>query len=179
MPPNLSVTFCDRLLAEGGYRGYDCPVTRRAVNPDQLKMFMTPREVVQSVGVFNDMGETKPTMRSIQTHDEMSYKNAENHVTGLHDSIAREGVKKPINIVHGAIHENPDGSLDTAPTRLANGHHRIISQAQLDPDRLMPVLHHGGDYAGIDWSNHSEDPTGDKPIADMAEPAHQYVPYEP
>jgi hypothetical protein len=52
----------------------------------------------------------------------------------MHDSIREEGVKAPVSIGHDA----------RGRKTIIGGHHRIAAAADIDPDRLMPVLHFRG-----------------------------------
>lgn len=59
----------------------------------------------------------------------------------LYNQIAREGVKKPISL-------NDPGNYmrfgDSGKPQVAGGHHRLASQFDQDPEKLMPVLHWSG-----------------------------------
>jgi len=70
----------------------------------------------------------------------------------FYQSVLKEGVKKPIDIVHDE---------DFGP-QVVNGHHRLSVAAQVAPDRLIPVMHHP-DMDKIDWGGAGTDPKGEKP----------------
>lgn len=53
----------------------------------------------------------------------------------LYDSVARDGVQKPVSLAHEQF-----GSL--GKPEIVGGHHRLASQNNIDPDALVPVLHH-------------------------------------
>lgn len=109
---------------------------RNHINPNQLKMFMTPREIDPTGSVDDDtsvdFSEPEQVRRTyleglLDTKDETAYK------TGLYDSILEEGVKTPIQIVH-----DPEGG-----NILGHGNHRF-AVARHRPDTLIPVLHTEG-----------------------------------
>jgi hypothetical protein len=54
--------------------------------------------------------------------------------TSLYDSIQFEGVKSPIRLGQTV------GSM--GKREIVGGHHRLASQTDIDPNRLVPVLHH-------------------------------------
>jgi len=114
----------------------------------QLKMFMSPREIEQTVSGYGDFGMKRggpgaydtpnDAMRSINA-DMMRQKEGRFYGTGelaqMHANIGTEGVKKPVELNH---------SRSGGAPFFENGHHRLISQTEHDPDRLMPVVHTGG-----------------------------------
>lgn len=90
--------------------------------PEQLKMFMSPREIVRQ---FRP-GDAPSGPERAQL---FSRKLAEARASGLHHSVAEEGVRQPIDLAHG------EGVV-------LEGHHRLVSAMDTAPDRLIPVLHH-------------------------------------
>lgn len=125
---------------------------------EQLKMFMTPREVLsqytpnedERVRAVEDIGTTY-TSRDKIMHAQRN---------GLYQEVEKHGVKKPIAIVH----EDPARGRGSV---VINGHHRLFSQGVINPDQLMPVEHHGDNfkYQHVDWTDADEDPKGDLPRA--------------
>jgi hypothetical protein len=109
------------------------------LNPNQLKMFMTPREIGGYVTDYGDFGTNPgglPHEAFRRLNDERALEKDTNAGrSGLSASIAREGVKKPIDIGHGT------SDAYEGKTILWNGHHRLQEQSIADPDRLMPVVH--------------------------------------
>lgn len=107
---------------------------------DQLKMFMSPREVAGYVTEYGDFGRNTGEL----PHEVMRENCPVRHAaktrnladSGMGASVAAEGVKKPLDIIH---------SSRSSDTMLNNGHHRLLAQSQADPDRLMPVIHTAGD----------------------------------
>jgi len=122
--------------------------------PQQLKMFMSPRELLASIDYMGDDSGTDPTLESIAKSRVMKGKIADAKADGLTKRIAAEGVKKPVDVSH-----NQFGAY------LVNGHHRLAVQASLDPDRLMPIMHHDSEHElfTVDWSTRHIDPTGNRP----------------
>ena len=51
----------------------------------------------------------------------------------FYQNVAREGVKNPVS-----IHHEPD-----APDRLKEGHHRVLTAAEVSPTSEIPVTHGG------------------------------------
>jgi len=66
---------------------------------------------------------------------------------GLHESIASEGVRDPVRIMH---RDNDDVSV-------VQGHHRIAAAHDIDPEMLIPVVHYGEDESLVS-AMHNEDP---------------------
>jgi hypothetical protein len=96
---------------------------------EQLKMFMTPREIGETVTHYGDFGANTGGLPHEQRGAKFKIRNAQE--SGMADSIAAEGVKHPIALDH-----HDDAGMTTV-----NGHHRLAVQSSLDPDRLMPVTH--------------------------------------
>lgn len=136
------------------------------VNPHQLRMFMSPNEIADYVHEFGDFGADPKRVES-----GAAYKVRESKDSGMHDSIAAEGVKKPIEISHFDDSYGVTDSKARGKRILSQGHHRWASQMEADPDRLMPVVHHlnswggsgAGRYINLGTSGY-QDPTGDEPI---------------
>jgi len=130
----------------------------------QLRMFMSPREVFAEVDEFNDFGSTPADMRR-----NAAFKLSESQASGMHDSIAAEGVKHPIEISHFDPGVGHGPLKDQHSTHLSAGHTRLVSQLTADPDRLMPVIHHHNSYFGKGTARFyasrvsgKQDPTGER-----------------
>jgi hypothetical protein len=96
---------------------------------EQLKMFMSPREIGEAVNQYGDFG---PNMGGLP-HEQPkgpNWKIRNSQESGMYDSIAQDGVKHPV-----ALGYNHTGTV------FINGHHRLSVQSSVDPDRLMPVSH--------------------------------------
>ena len=55
----------------------------------------------------------------------------------LHDSIKREGVRKPVELIRNF----DDSRYSPAGYQLSEGHHRVAAAADIDPNMLVPVKH--------------------------------------
>jgi hypothetical protein len=134
----------------------------------QLKLFMSAREIGDSVSAYGDFGQNPgglphEAMRTISS-DVLERKKNNFGRSGLQESVQTHGVKKPLDITH-----------DSGGMMLANGHHRLIAQSQADPDRLIPVVHtrhgesryHGRGGGNMSYETYNmigsqyDDPTGD------------------
>jgi len=130
---------------------------------EQLKMFMSPREIGERVSAYGDFG---PNMGGLP-HEQPKgpgFKLMNSKQSGMYDSIAKDGVKHPIAIEHGGVSSKEGAAV-------INGHHRLVVQSHIDPDRLMPVNHWdgSGEKSYADHMapfkgdvNQGEDPTGDR-----------------
>lgn len=124
-------------------------------------MFMSPREIGDYVTQYGDL----PAEATGMQHDKAGRYKVENAMdSGMYRSIEAEGVKKPVEIAHfGSDYPSENQRGQRA---LANGHHRTFSQAQADPDRLMPVIHNEGWQSGGETAafpvtaTQDEDPDG-------------------
>lgn len=126
-------------------------------------MFMSPRDVGQTVTHYGDFGYnsggTPRESMSAWRKSRVESKDHNNDETGMGASIRADGVKKPIEIYHGM--NGPDEVM------LMNGHHRTLAQEDADPDRLMPVIHHAQGAArgygnfGLSADTARHDPTGE------------------
>lgn len=98
---------------------------RNHINPDQLRMFMSAREISPASSV--DAAE-----QDEEAFEQLMDKKLNESIDrGLYDDIARKGVKAPVQVIH-----HP-----TVGNILGHGNHRFASQRDIDPDALMPVVH--------------------------------------
>lgn len=117
-------------------------MTKRVLNPNQLKMFMRPDEI---------KGATFPgdKFEGQSTREMWEGKEETNTQYGMAERVVREGVHEPVTIVHG-----PDGPLHaTSPYEaeaqdkpvLADGHHRVQAAAYAErngvKESYVPVEH--------------------------------------
>jgi hypothetical protein len=108
-------------------------------------MFMSAREIAATT----QQNETKMRTPEDVAHDPVAQqKLGTARRNGLAASIAKDGVKKPVDIIH-----NEYG------TKLINGHHRFSVSLDIAPDRMIPVMHHSS-YDTVDWTEASKDPNG-------------------
>jgi hypothetical protein len=103
--------------------------SKRHINPDQLRMFMSAREIDPDTSV--DVGEYDDTSATDDFEDLMDMKLDIAKDKGLYYDIERRGVQVPIQVIR-----HKDGRID-----LGHGNHRFAVQRDLDPDALMPVVH--------------------------------------
>ena len=126
-------------------------MSRRVLNPSQLKMFMTPREIAATI----PQNETHMKGPEDLKHDYVAQsKMIRANRNGLAASIASEGVKKPLDIMH-----ETDATWGDHNEYLVNGHHRFSVSLDIAPDRLVPVQHHDN-FNTIDWTSGDSDPRG-------------------
>lgn len=131
-------------------------MSARHLNPNQLKMFMSAREIAATTQQ-NETQMTKPSDVNRDVVAQQKLRTARRN--GLADSIAEEGVKKPIDIIH-----NEYG------TKLINGHHRFSVSLDIAPDRMIPVMHHSS-YGTVDWTGADADPNGELNYGESHRPA--------
>ncbi len=127
---------------------------RHNINPNQLTMFeragdlANPKEFYP--GDAFGYGHDEESDFDIHTNPKEvrdSVKNnklTESHEDGLYEDIAANGVKHPVDLVHkddlgygDTMHA--DTGVHTSRGMLWNGHHRVYSQADIDPKAFVPV----------------------------------------
>lgn len=107
------------------------------LNPKQLKLFMTARELMD-MPAGDDLEEWRPMSQNEdlrnekleESKDPVSYAKMYDNLN-LHDSIKEHGVQNPVNIEFFS-RENDD-------TVIADGHHRIASAFDINPDMFIPI----------------------------------------
>jgi hypothetical protein len=122
--------------------------------PEQLKMFMSARDLGNEMDHYGDFG-VNPGGLPHETFGPSTghfSKVMTAQQSGMYNSIAKEGVKRPLTV--GLL-----GGIKS----LRNGHHRAWAQSDADPDRLMPVQYSEGlSGAEKNMSNtRNDDPTGE------------------
>jgi len=113
---------------------------------EQLPMFMRAGEIKSKVNTSADPGGGDMEhlwnykLREAKTG---AIRNARYQPTrvrkgaSLYDSIKREGVKKPVELIR-----NFDSSVfHPKGYQLNEGHHRVAAAADIDPNMLVPVEH--------------------------------------
>jgi hypothetical protein len=116
------------------------------LNPDQLQMFMTGKEIKAQYdpnpGDYKaldhdytmDESGTVDGASGVPNPDKLwARKSAEAEGNGLKGVLLRDGVQDEVNVYHP--------TSDTG--YIGNGHHRVAVMAAHGGDRLLPVLHHG------------------------------------
>jgi len=105
---------------------------------EQLRMFMTADEIkdyATPVDIDRYGGDTREESEGMLWRHKRQTADA----SGFTQQIGREGVKRPVEIMHGrqwpTDPESPHGRW------LVNGAHRVA--AELGTGRYLPVMHHG------------------------------------
>lgn len=127
------------------------PRRRRGQQPEQLRMFMTPEELMRLPQ--GDMAHYGPGASDQDQRDYWSHKRGDavltdagrygNGVENLASSIRRQGVQRPVDVEHGFQPFAPWFGKD--PTTLVNGAHRVAVANDVRPQQLLPVVHHSVD----------------------------------
>jgi hypothetical protein len=120
-------------------------VPKNVLNPNQLAMFMSAKEITQRYSPHD--GDREETMRGEEDDYQVWRRKAAEAVTGnylgedhtdpapIAQSIDREGVHEPVNILED------EHSVSTGKPVIADGHHRIGYSLYTKPDRYLPVRH--------------------------------------
>lgn len=107
------------------------------LNPKQLKLFMTARELM-NMPAGDDLEEWRPMAQNPdllnekleESMDPNAYAKVYDNLN-LHDSIKTHGVQDPINIEFF--------SRDHDDTVISDGHHRVASAFNINPDMIIPI----------------------------------------
>lgn len=126
-----------------------------AINPNQLRMLMTPGEIMSQYSLSDgdrDVVKLGPGKERLETDSEVldrKYRQAMNKGPkwgpSLRDQIRNEGVQEPIDISAGVTEENLGWSQKDF---VLDGHHRLAVAARDRPNDLIPVRHHMQDDIG-------------------------------
>ena len=112
-------------------------------NPDQLRMFVPAREIVEQWGYADQrIGESREAVMADKVSES---KIGGPHITHGHtkpdfasethyESIQREGVKEPVS-----AYKHKDVGDGVRPGLLGEGHHRVAASYDIDPSREIPV----------------------------------------
>lgn len=119
------------------------------LNKNQLRLMALPEEILSSFELSEGDRERSPRRETDSELLDRKYGAAVEE--GLRDSIVEEGVKKPIDIVHGSSadmweHDQPNPFV-------ANGHHRLAVALRDAPNRYIPLNHHPFNVSpwDMDW----------------------------
>jgi len=97
---------------------------------EQLPMFMTAKELKNEV-TPDDWRAGGPSLDSLWRR-----KAREAEKSGLTESIRKDGVQEPVEVVHrGETHRY-----------LVDGHHRVAAASKVGPKTLLPVRHSEGPW---------------------------------
>lgn len=99
---------------------------KKKENPKQLKLFMTPREIMETHSPL--LGDY---LAGESTDELWERKADEAENNGLLDSIREKGVQVPVSLTPGM-------------NMIVGGHHRIAAQHRLNPDQFIPVNYEEG-----------------------------------
>ena len=118
-----------------------------ALHPLQLQMFMPARELQGlTPSDFDPNRSTSHTVDDMWANKLEESKAEEYNIESersLHDRIASEGVKEPVQVTRTAA----DFGEGTIRAHLRNqdvlfdGHHRVAAAANIDPNMEVPVEH--------------------------------------
>lgn len=131
--------------------------------PEQLKMFMTPREIMgrYEPGDIGRMPNWPGQEGRVGRFWDQKRQDAPHRFDVA--QVATQGPQRPIE-------------LDSVNDRITNGHHRLIVSYDAAPDRLVSVMHEGGgryNYKGMDeaFPEHTRPASGviDAKIAKLQE----------
>lgn len=97
------------------------------LNPKQLKLFMTARELMH-MPAGDDLEEWRPMAENENLFRE---KLGESISDSLFQSIKEEGVKEPVTLEFF--------NRDTDDTIISDGHHRVASAFTVNPNMIIPI----------------------------------------
>lgn len=108
------------------------------VNPDQLKLFMTARELREQY--WPNFEDIQHADRHVGTGSDDDVVNSvwdrklkESKESGLYEDIKDLGVRIPVT-----VEDNPWPGAPSKP-QVYGGHHRIAAAYDINPDMLIPV----------------------------------------
>lgn len=105
---------------------------------EQLPMFMTARDLYNNTQP-GDARESAPQMWNSKLREARVPGSAEDSSgASLRDSVRSSGVRTPVTVLHGGWIA---GYQDSDKPILWNGHHRVVSAINTNPDQLVPVEH--------------------------------------
>ena len=116
-----------------------------ALHPQQLKMFMSAREIQSSYDPHEGDRKYKIMHGEMESNQEMwdrklvesqaPIMHGKQRSPSLYEKLQTEGVQHPIPLstMHYKGSHRP---------MVAGGQHRVAAMSHLNPDQLMPVLHH-------------------------------------
>jgi hypothetical protein len=98
------------------------------LQPQQLAMFMTPREILKDYSPGDASAYGSEGAMWARTRARADEEDDVPHGS-LTNNIRANGVTEPIELTH-------------SPRTMADGHHRMSVARDVAPDRLVPVIHH-------------------------------------
>lgn len=133
---------------------------KHVINPNQLTLFERAGDLADPTHFYpgdalrfsspNYEGDLTPAEGRSEVKEEKLNESRDN---GLYYNIMRNGVHEPVHVTHkddgdyGLMKYSGATGVDTSRGFLSNGHHRVYSQADIDPKAWVPVK----------WSDEPED----------------------
>ena len=113
-------------------------MSAKNVSHQQLAMFLPAREIAKMRMTDAHRGEPNEEVlaRKLKSAKEDKWEESK----GMYKSIKKIGVQQPVEIIH-----DPKGPM------LGEGHHRIASAMDVNPNMLIPVEHKEPHEKGWDW----------------------------
>lgn len=113
-----------------------------AVNPNQLRMFMTADEIVDhyKLGDTRLPGNPKGYKPDTSPQSVLDRKYQDTQRTGFSEILRNQGVRDPVHVSYGTT-ANPTATFRGEPA-LRQGHHRVAWMQRNHPDQYLPVVHH-------------------------------------
>ena len=104
------------------------------VSPHQLQMFMPARELygmhsLDTVAFGGDVDRMRGAKRRLNSMSRLS-------------NVGAEGVRKPVQLVHGSDEEIARFKPPEVSVAVANGNHRVTAAYDANPDMEVPVEHY-------------------------------------
>jgi hypothetical protein len=112
------------------------------INPNQLTLFERAGDLADPAKTGHIDFEEYPDEGDSMTFDEFRSNKLWESKYGddsLYEDIKKHGVKQPVTLVHSDDlygSKRPKGDPDKV---LMEGHHRVFSQADINPDTYIPV----------------------------------------
>lgn len=103
-------------------------MSARNVSSQQLAMFLPAHEIAKMPMLDAHRGENNEEVlaRKLKSAKEDKWEPSK----GMYESIKKIGVQQPVDIIH-----------NEKDTMLGEGHHRIASAMDVNPNMLIPVEH--------------------------------------
>lgn len=113
-------------------------MSAKNVSSQQLAMFLPAREIAKMPMSDAHRGESNQEVlaRKLKSAKEDNWEDSK----GMYESIKKIGVQQPVDILHG----------EKGPT-LWEGHHRVASAMDVNPNMLIPVTHKEPKDLGWSW----------------------------
>ena len=123
---------------------------RHKLNPDQLRMFMSADEITAHYQPLEGDRQRVSKENRRESTGEVYARKAREFGPYGEASIAQHGVIDP---VHLGTKYGTEGK-----PQIVGGHHRIAVSMNVNPHRLIPVVHHEGDLDDISSAMLADNP---------------------